>query len=155
MLRVLDGDRDLLHIVVWKNMCEQKLWSSSRAVSSQSEGCGFDPHSILDGSGAKAMHGSISAPNSNSSQKIRKIQVAKWGTLKFVLILCVTWPSQKLSKRDMVSISSTFYEQLFLRADSICVKRLTTWLSFLHFWDLHTQKLLVKCWWNQPRGSIQ
>ncbi len=22
---------------------------------------------------------------------------------------------------------------------------------FLRFWDLHVQKLLVKCWWNQPQ----
>jgi len=37
---------------------------------------------MLDGSGVKAMPGSISAPNSGSLQKIRKIQVAKWDTPK-------------------------------------------------------------------------
>jgi len=34
------------------------------------------------GSGIKAMPGSISAPNSESLEKIRKIQVVKWGTPK-------------------------------------------------------------------------
>jgi len=29
-------------------------------------------------------------------------------------------------------------------------KRLTTWLSFLRFWDLRVQKLLVERWWNWP-----
>jgi len=33
---------------------------------------GFDPFPMLDGSGVKAMPGSISAPNSGSLQKIRK-----------------------------------------------------------------------------------
>jgi hypothetical protein len=42
------------------------LWSSGRALGSQSEGCGFDPFPMLDGSGIKAMPGSISTPNSGS-----------------------------------------------------------------------------------------
>ncbi len=44
----------------------RKLWSSGRALSSQSEGCGFNPRPVLDGSGVKAMPGSIPAPNSGS-----------------------------------------------------------------------------------------
>jgi len=40
------------------------MWSSGRALGSGSEGHGFDPHPMLDGSGVKAMSGSISAPNS-------------------------------------------------------------------------------------------
>ncbi len=35
----------------------QKLWSSGRVLGSQSEGRGFDPHPMLDGSGVKAMPG--------------------------------------------------------------------------------------------------
>jgi len=40
---------------------------------------------MLDGSGVKAMPGSISAPNSGSLLKIREIQVAKWGTPKKII----------------------------------------------------------------------
>jgi len=36
-----------------------------------------------------------------------------------------------------VLISSTFYEQLFSSADPKSLKKLTTWLSFLRFRDLH------------------
>ena len=57
---------------------KRKLWSSGRALGSRSEGRGFDPHPMLDGSGVKAIPGSISG----SLQKIRQIQVAKWGTPK-------------------------------------------------------------------------
>jgi len=45
---------------------KQKLWSSGRALGSQSEGRGFDPRPMLDGNGVKAMPGSIPAPNSGS-----------------------------------------------------------------------------------------
>jgi len=45
---------------------KRKLWSSGRAFGSQSEGRGFDPCPILDGSGVKAMPGSIPTPNSGS-----------------------------------------------------------------------------------------
>jgi len=41
---------------------------------------------MLDGSGVKTMPGSISEPNSGSLWKIRKIQVAKWGTPKKYLL---------------------------------------------------------------------
>jgi len=34
---------------------KQKLWSSGRAISSLSEGHGFDPCPMLDESGVKAM----------------------------------------------------------------------------------------------------
>jgi len=37
---------------------------------------------MLDGSGVKAIPGSISTPNSGSLWKNKKIQVAKWGTPK-------------------------------------------------------------------------
>jgi hypothetical protein len=37
---------------------------------------------MLDGSGVKAMPGSIPTPNSGSLSKNKKIQVAKWGTPK-------------------------------------------------------------------------
>ena len=55
----------------------RKLWSSGRALGSRSEGRGFDPSPMLDGSGVKAMQGLISTPNSGS---LKKIQAAKWGT---------------------------------------------------------------------------
>jgi len=45
---------------------KQNLWSSGRALGSWSEGCVFNPHPMLDGSGVKAMPGSISTPNSGS-----------------------------------------------------------------------------------------
>ncbi len=32
-------------------------------------------------------------------------------------------------------------------------KTLMTWLSFWHIWDLHTQKLHVKHWWNWHQKS--
>ncbi len=58
---------------------KRKLLSSGRAHGSQLEGHGFDPRSMLDGSGVKAMLGSILAPNSGS--------LAKWGTpRKFQII---------------------------------------------------------------------
>jgi len=28
-------------------------------------------------------------------------------------------------------------------------------VSFLHFWDLHEQKLGVKCWWNWPQIPVE
>ncbi len=43
---------------------KKKLWSSGRALSSRSEGSGFDPCPMLDGSGA--LPGSISTPNYGS-----------------------------------------------------------------------------------------
>jgi len=45
---------------------KQKLWSSGRALGSRSEGRGFDPCPMLDGSGVKAMPGSIPTPNFGS-----------------------------------------------------------------------------------------
>jgi len=45
---------------------QQKLWSSSRALGSRSEGRGFDPCPMLGGSGVKAMPGSTPTPNSGS-----------------------------------------------------------------------------------------
>jgi len=48
---------------IWKNFF---ISESGRALSSQSEGCGFDPRPMLGGRGVKAMPGMISAPNSGS-----------------------------------------------------------------------------------------
>ena len=45
---------------------KRKLWSSGRALTSRSEGHGFNPRPMLDGSGVKAMPGSIPTPNSDS-----------------------------------------------------------------------------------------
>jgi len=56
--------------------------SSDRALGSQSEGRGFDSCPMLDGSGVKAMPGSVPTPNSGSLYKNKKIQVAKWGSPK-------------------------------------------------------------------------
>jgi len=71
----------------WK----QKLWSCGRARGSRLEGHGFYPNPMLDGSGVKAKPGSISAPNSGSLQKIRKIQEAKWGTPKLFFEKKIIW----------------------------------------------------------------
>jgi len=69
------GVKTLYHV-------KRKLWSSSRALGSRSEGRGFNPLPMLDGSGVKATPESIPTPNSGSLQKNKKIQVAKWGTPK-------------------------------------------------------------------------
>ncbi len=62
---------------------KQRLWSGSRALGSQSEGRGFNPHPMLDGSGVRAMNGSIPThPILVQCRKNKKIQVAKWGTPK-------------------------------------------------------------------------
>jgi len=45
---------------------KQRLWYSGRALGSWSEGHEFDPRTMLDGSGVKAMTGSIPTPNSGS-----------------------------------------------------------------------------------------
>jgi len=60
---------------------KEKLWSSGRALGSRSEGRGFDPRPMIDGSGVKAM------PCQDRFLHpilvhYRKIQVAKWGTPK-------------------------------------------------------------------------
>jgi len=44
----------------------RKPWSSGRAPGSQSEGRGFNPRPMLDGSGVKAIPGSIPTPSSGS-----------------------------------------------------------------------------------------
>jgi len=50
---------------------------------------------------------------------------------------------------NLGSILSTFYEQLFSAQILKVKKRLTTWLSFLRFWNLHAQKLFIECRWNE------
>jgi len=52
--------------VTFENMVAKALHSSGRALGSRSEGCGFDPCPMLDGSGVKALPGSIYTPNSGS-----------------------------------------------------------------------------------------
>jgi len=42
---------------------KRKLWPSGRVLGSRLEGRGIDPRPMLDGSGVKAMPGSILAPN--------------------------------------------------------------------------------------------
>jgi len=49
-----------------KDVCKRKQRSSGRALGSRSEGRGFDPCPMLDGSGVKAMPGSIPIRNSGS-----------------------------------------------------------------------------------------
>ncbi len=57
-----------------------KNQTAKAVVQRWSEGRGFDPCPMLDGSGAKAMPGLMPTPNSGSLQKNKRIQVAKWGT---------------------------------------------------------------------------
>jgi hypothetical protein len=54
------------------SLLKWNLWSSGRALGSWSEGRGFNPLPILDGSGVKATPESIPTPNSGSLHKIRK-----------------------------------------------------------------------------------
>ncbi len=56
--------------------------SCGLAVEHLANDRGFDPCPMLDGSGVKAMPGSISALNSGSLLKIRKVLVAECGTPK-------------------------------------------------------------------------
>jgi len=70
------------HRVSFDDKLQRKLWPSGRVLGSRTEGRGFDPCPMLDGSGVKAMPGLISTPNSGSLKKNKKIQVAKWGTPK-------------------------------------------------------------------------
>jgi len=61
---------------------KRKLWSSGRALSSQSEGCGFNPYSMLDGSNVSHARINSYAQFWFIKEKKWKIQVAKWGTPK-------------------------------------------------------------------------
>ncbi len=54
-------------IQVRTNYPQRKLWTSGRALVSRSKGRGFNPCPMLDGSGVKAMPGSILTPNSGLS----------------------------------------------------------------------------------------
>ncbi len=53
------------HKVILKT--RRKPWSSGRALGSRSEGHGFNPRPMLDGSGVKAMPGSIPTPTCSGS----------------------------------------------------------------------------------------
>jgi hypothetical protein len=82
-----------------------------------------------------------------------------WNNIKDKWYACLgnaklfEWQERE-KERDLGSISSSFHEKLlriqFLKA----TQRLTTWLSFLRFWYLCTQKLLVESWWNWPLNVI-
>ena len=41
-----------------------------------------------------------------------------------------------------------FRSRFYTRRSQICKKESKVISAFLHFWDLHVQKLLVKRWWN-------
>jgi hypothetical protein len=51
---------------------------------------------MLDGSGVKAMPGSIPKPNSGSLWKNKKIQVGKWGTPKNIFFKIVSFHCSSL-----------------------------------------------------------
>ncbi len=53
-------------VILNGHLSNRKLWSSGRALGSQSDGCGLNHCPVLDGSGVKAMQGSMPAPNSGS-----------------------------------------------------------------------------------------
>jgi len=53
-----------------------------------------------------------------------------------------------------VSISSKFYKQLLRMQIPKAQIRQSSCQSFLRFWDLCVQKLLIECWWNWPLVSF-
>ncbi len=78
--QVCDVAAHCMYYLIKFKFQKPKLWSSGKAHCSQSEGRGFDPHPMLDGS-VKVMSRSITTPNSVFYRK-EKIQVAKWSTPK-------------------------------------------------------------------------
>jgi len=73
--RFKNGPGAICNVTRVRVIDEWKLWSSGRALGSQSEGRGFDPCPMLDGSGVKAMPGLILTPNFGSLWKNKKIRV--------------------------------------------------------------------------------
>jgi len=71
-------------------------------------------------------------------------------------LCCTTWRCGETITVPwhLGSIFSTFYVQLLCTQIPTEQKRLTTWLYFLHFWDLGASKLLIKRRWNWHMGSI-
>ncbi len=102
----------------FNNVLKRKLWSSGRALGSQSEGREFNPRPMLDGSGVKNMPGLIPTPTSGSLKKNKKIKVAKWGTPK------------KIFKKTM------FYEQHLCMQLPKAQKGTDDVTVFSHFCDL-------------------
>jgi len=43
-----------------------------------------------------------------------------------------------------------YFINVSMSADSKSAKKQTSCQSFLRFWNMHTPKLLIKCWWNWP-----
>ncbi len=74
----------------------------------------------------------------------------------FLSVCCALWivlPYNPLCfcKVGKGSISSTFYEQLLCMQIPKAQKRQSSWQSFLRFWNLCVQKLLIEHWWNWPQ----
>ena len=62
--------------------------------------------------------------------------------------------TERVCHRDQVSISPTFYEQLF-RTKVFWAAFLYLRLRFVFFGArILAQKLLVKCWWNWPKAVV-
>ncbi len=74
-----------------------------------------------------------------------------FGTSQFFPMPSCLWKYFSLQKSlknnclHLGPISSTCLRAAFKCADP---KRLMKLTVFLHFWDLHAQKLYVKCWWH-------
>jgi len=51
------------------------------------------------------------------------------------------------------SISPTFLYAAFTSPDPKSTQRQSIHQCLLRFWDLHAQKLLIKCWWNWPSNN--
>jgi len=67
-----------------------------------------------------------------------------WYTRWNLLLQCFsigTW-------RPRVNFINVLRAILHAQIPKVQKKRLTAWLSFLHFRDLRMIKLLIKCWWN-------
>ncbi len=67
--------------------------------------------------------------------------------LRFGLSTLLLLPRRKIPQW---SISSTFWEQLLSVQILKAQKSQSSCQSFLRFWDLRAQKLLVERWWNLP-----
>jgi hypothetical protein len=102
---------------------------------------------MLDGSGVKAMPGSIPTPNSDSFLKNKKIQVAKWGTPKKYFKKNIVTDCTDKAKKTLfsplpplycpdskaLSISLLIYEvKTSIQSLFLSKKRLIPNLSFLH-----------------------
>ncbi len=80
----------------------------------------------------------------NPSDFLRQQQQKIIAENKNLFMFCISW-----GKFHQCSTSSFYACRSQKRKKCIQVVSL-----FLRFWDLHTQKLLIKCWWNWLLGSI-